>query len=235
MVIDAFTVFGSWPGQPDEHPVEQVVSGIERYKLDRACSISTNSIFLDSTGGNIETLAATSQDPRLAPIGAADPRMGGEAHVEYCCAQGMKLLALFPIAQHWAFDTILARALLHRIAQTKLTLMVEVGGAGHPTQVLRALEDITLPVVLLDVSLYTLAEVVSVLRARPNTYLATRLLCGGDTVEYLVDAVGADRLIFASRFPVSCFSSAFLTAKFATLSESDRALVMGDNMAKLLA
>ena len=234
MVIDGFTVIGSWPGLPDEHPVEELVEGLKRHKLDYACALSANSIFLDARGGNLATLTACRQDKRLIPIGVADPRVDGAQQVDACVENGFKLMALFPASQGWSFATILAKSTLQRLAAAQLAVLVEIAGEGEASEVLRVTGDLDFPLILLDVNLYTLAEAVSVMLVRPQAYLTTRLLCGGDTIEYLAQRVGADRLIFTSRFPVSCFSSAFLTAKFASLGDNERNAIMGGNMAALL-
>lgn len=234
MLFDAFTIFGSWPGLPNDYPVEQLISGLEQYKVDRACTLSANSIFLDAEAGNRLTWAASRQDQRLIPIGTADPRVNGVEQVEQCAQQGFKILALFPVSQGWSFANMQAKAVLRRAAAAKLVLMIEAGRDGDASVILDAVQDLPVPVILHDINLYVLNEAIAVLRARPHTYLTTRLLCGGDTVEQLAQTVGADRLIFSSRFPVSCFSSAFLTAKFAALNDEERGAVMGGNMAALL-
>ena len=234
MVIDGFTIFGSWPGQPEDHPVEQLIEGLERYKLQYACSLCADSIYLDADAGNDATCAACERDKRLIPIGTADPRVGSFNQVCACADRCFKLMALFPLSQGWSLESITAKTLLKEIDAAKLSLIVEAGKSGCPSQVLQAVGDLPMPVILLDVSLPVLAEAMAVLKARPNTYLTTRLLSGGDTIEYLCEEVGADRLIYASRYPVSCFSSAFLTAKFATISDADRNAIMGDTMAKLI-
>ncbi len=234
MVIDSFTIFGSWPGQPDDHPAEQLIEGIQRYKLDRACTLAASGIFLDARVGNAATLAACRRDPHLVPIGTADPRIDGVAQVRACTDNGFKLMALFPESQGWSLDSLVARDVLRAIAASGMTLIIEATRDGAASHILRSLGDAPTPLVLLDINLHLLSEAMAVLRARPATYLTTRLLSGGDTIEYLAQTVGADRLVFSSRFPVSCFSSAFLTAKFALIDDADRGAIMGNNMARLL-
>jgi len=234
MVIDGFTVFGSWPGQPEDHPVEQLIEGLERYKLDRACTLSADSIFLDAQLGNDATWEACRSDQRLVPIGTADPRIGGEAQVQACRERGIKLLALFPNSQDWTLDSVTAKAILAQAADANMVVGIEAVHDGDPSRILTYVMDYATPVVLLEVSLPVLSEAMGVLKARANTFLTTRLLTGGDTIEYLCQTVGADRLLFTSRYPVSCFSSAFLTAKFASINDDDRNAIMGSNMARLL-
>ena len=234
MFIDGFTLFGSWPGMPYDHQVEELVSGLERFKIERACMLSSKGIFFDAAAGNVTTWEVSQQNSRLIPIGVVDPRIDGQGQVEYCKTKGFRLLSLYPVSQEWSMSGASARNVLQRIDAAKMPVLIEAGRDGDPSLVLEATRDLTMPVILLDVSLRTVSEALAVLRARPQTYLATRLLCGGDTIEYLAQEIGADRLIFTSRFPISCFSSAFLTAKFAAISEADQRAIMGDNMARLL-
>lgn len=259
MTIDGFTLFGSWPGLPYDHPVEHLMSGLERFRMERACTLSSKGIFFDAMTGNEATWAACQQDARLIPIGTADPRNNGLDHVDYCKQRGFKLMALFPVTQGWSFESITARMVLRRIADIGVPVLIEASRDGDVTRVMSAAQGLGIPIILLDVSVPTMAEAIALLRSMPNSkhpymdalrapisealnilkggpdvYLATRLLCGGDSLEYLTNTVGADRLIFTSRYPISCFSSPFLTAKFADIIEEDRAAIMGGNMARLL-
>lgn len=257
MLIDGFTVFGSWPGLPDDYPVESLTSGLERFKVSQACTLSSKGIFLDAAAGNEETWRACQHDKRLIPIGVADPRLSGVQQVDYCKQQGFKLMALFPASQGWTFTNVAARAILHRLAEHKLPVLIEAGREGDASSILEAAHGLSLSIILLDVSLRTLneaisvvrvyqehpylhalnvpiGEVVSTLRGGLEFSLATRLLCGGDTIEYLTQIIGAERMVFTSRFPVSCFSSAFLTAQFAQLNDDQRKSIMGGNITRLI-
>ena len=138
-----------------------------------------------------------------------------------------------------------------------MPVLIEAGREGDASAIIAAAHGLTISIILCDVSLRTLAEVmticaiyrespylhalkvpigevISTLRGGLDIYLATRLLCGGDTIEYLSQQIGAFRLIFTSRFPVSCFSSAFLTAQFAQLDNEQRLAIMGGNLLRLL-
>lgn len=257
MLVDGFTVFGSWPGLPYDYPVDNLLSGLERYRVNKACTLSSKGIFLDAAAGNKETWNACQQDKRLIPIGVADPRLAGVEQVDYCKQLGFKMMALFPASQGWSFSNVTTRAILTRISEANLPVLIEAGREGDASAIIEAARGLTLSVILVDVSLRTLAEVmmicsasqespylhalkvpigevISTLRGGLEFYLATRLLCGGDTLEYLSQTIGAFRLIFASRFPVSCFSSAYLTAQFAQLDDDQRAAIMGGNITRLI-
>jgi len=257
MLVDAFTVFGNWPGLTRDYPVDDLISGMERFKVGRACTLSSTGIFLDAATGNQETWAACKQDTRLIPIGVADPRVRGVEQVDYCKQQGFRAMALFPSSQGWSFSNNSAKLILRRLAEHNMPVLIEAGREGDASAIMEAAHGLSLSVILLDVSLHTLAEAVSVLqqfrqspvlqalkvdigeivstlRGGLDIYLATRLLCGGDTIEYLAQTIGADRLIFSSRFPVSCFSSAFLAAQYSPLDGEQRAAIMGGNITRLL-
>jgi len=257
MLVDGFTVFGSWPGLTSDYPVENLINGLERFKVTHACTLSSKGIFLDAAIGNQETWEACKQDKRLIPIGVADPRLGGVEQVDYCAQQGFKIMALFPTSQNWSFANITVRAILERMAEHNLPVLIEAGREGDASAIIEAAHGLTLAIIFSDVSLRTLAELISIcsiyqqspslralkvpigevistLRGGLDIYLATRLLCGGDTIEYLSQQIGAYRLVFTSRFPVSCFSSAFLTAQYAQLDSEQRAAIMGGNLMRLL-
>jgi uncharacterized protein len=235
MVIDGFTVFGSWPGLSHDYSVAEVIDGLTRHKVDRACTLSSRGIFFDATEGNRSTLEACKQDARLIPIGVADPRAQGEQQVVACAEAGIRMMAMFPASQGWALESLSTLRVLEHLAAVRLPVMIEAGHRGNATAIMQVTEGLDLPVILLAAEPTTLAETIAVLQARANTYVSTRLLCGGDTIQYLAQAVGVDRLIFSSRFPVSCFSSAFLTAKFADITDADRTAILGGNLQRLLA
>ena len=180
------------------------------------------------------TAQVCKQNASLIPIGVADPRMNGVEQVDFCKAQGFPLMALFPIAQGWSLASVTAKSVLARLAEVNMPVLIEAGRDGDASMILAVAAELPLPIILLDVSLRTLSEAIVMMRARPQTYLATRLLCGADTIEHLTQTVGSERLIFTSRFPISCFSSAFLTSKYACVTPDDQAAVLGNNMAKLL-
>ena len=235
MLIDGFTLFGSWPGLPYEHSVEELVSGLDRFKIERACTLSSQGIFFHADDGNRTTEAVCRQNDRLVPIGTADPRMGACEQIEFCRQHGFRLMALFPDTQEWSLHNVNVTSILQCMAEAGMAVLIEAKYDGDASVILDRLGDLPLPVMLHEVSLRTLSEAMAVLRTRPNTFLGTRLLCGADTIELLCQEIGADRLIFTSRYPISCFSSAFLTAKFAGIDDAERLAMMGGNLARLLA
>ncbi|HEY3415678.1 MAG TPA: amidohydrolase family protein [Armatimonadota bacterium] len=234
MLIDGFTLFGSWPGLPYDHPIDHLLNGLNRNKIDRACTLATQGIFFDDASGNETTWTVCQQDPRLVPIGIADPRDGGLDQVDLCKERGFKLMALFPAAQEWSIRSIVARRLFRLLSEAGLPVLIQAGNDGDASAILEATQGMDVPIILLDVSVRTLNEAINVVQLRPQTYLSTRLLCGGDTIEYLVQAIGPEALIFSSQFPISCFSSAFLTAQYATINDAARQAIMGGNIDKLL-
>jgi predicted TIM-barrel fold metal-dependent hydrolase len=234
MIIDGFTLYGSWPGYNEYHPITKIIEAVDKFKIDYACAISSQGIFVDALTGNTNTINDCATDSRLIPIGTADPRCNGLENVDFCIQNKMKLMALFPNTQGWIPTTLSARNLIEKISNAGLTMIIESPAEGNPTAIYTSLIGLDFPVILLDVSLRNLTEAISVIERRPNTYLASRLLAGGDTIEMLSSRIGSDKILYNSRFPLSCFSSSFLTAKYATITETDRNLIMGANMAKFL-
>jgi predicted TIM-barrel fold metal-dependent hydrolase len=234
MLIDGFTLFGSWPGLPYDHQVDELVNGLDRFKITRACTLSSKGIFFDAAEGNETTWSISQQYERLIPIGVADPREGGVEQVEYCQAHNFRLMALFPALQGWGITSLAAKAVLQAIDAAQLPVMIQAEDPADLSTVLAAVENLSMPVIFLGVTLRTLTEAITAMQQRPNSYLTTRLLCGGDTIEYVAQTVGAERMIFTSRFPISCFSSAYLAAKFANVDDAAQRAILGENIARLL-
>jgi hypothetical protein len=78
-----------------------------------------------------------------------------------------------------------------------------------------------------DGAIYTAMET-------PNLYLDTVLVSMPGYLRMAVDKVGADRIVYGSDFPTGHPSSMIATLKAAGLSARDEALVMGDNMARIM-
>ncbi|HET8523980.1 MAG TPA: amidohydrolase family protein [Thermomicrobiales bacterium] len=78
-------------------------------------------------------------------------------------------------------------------------------------------------------------QAITVAQAHPNLYLE---LCGsfttGQWIRRMVDAVGAERVLFGTDFPFIDFRYGLGRVVFADLSESERRLVLGENARRLL-
>jgi predicted TIM-barrel fold metal-dependent hydrolase len=233
---DANTLFGFWTSrQADLSP--SVLKGVlDRHEVAFACTLSTVGIFYDFAAGNRQTLEVCADDERLLPAGTVDPRQyfGCAQEIAGARERGLRMLSLFPETQGWSPGMACFGEVAQQTAQEGLPLMVECGAAGTASEVVRATQDLELPVVLSGVGQGNLAEAVAAVKQRKRTYLETHALSGTGAVEAVVEQVGAERLVFGSRSPLHYFSSAYLRLKYAVLKEADLAAASGENLAALL-
>jgi len=233
---DANTLFGFWTSRQADLSLSVLREVLDRHNITFACTMSTVGIFYDFVQGNREVLEASAADSRLLPVGTVDPRrcLGGADEVAGARERGLRMFSLFPETQGWQPQIPQFRELAEQVAEERLPLMIECGAAGTATQVLHALDDLDLPVILSGVRHSNLAEVIAVMRRREKTYLETHALASTGSLEAVAEQVGADRLLFGSRSPLCCFSSAYLRLKYAGLEPDEIAAATGGNLAALL-
>jgi len=83
--------------------------------------------------------------------------------------------------------------------------------------------------------LYHMRTLLPLMRERSNVLLETSNLAGQDYLEYGVKTLGAQRFIFGSFMPVFDPLSPIGTILDARISESDKKLVAGDNLRRIIS
>jgi predicted TIM-barrel fold metal-dependent hydrolase len=80
----------------------------------------------------------------------------------------------------------------------------------------------------------TLAEAVSVMRKHENIYVETHALVVPSGLRFLVDQIGADRIIFGSDCPRSSLAGALRYVEESGLADGDIEKILGGNIKRLL-
>jgi predicted TIM-barrel fold metal-dependent hydrolase len=236
VVIDLYTVFGFWAHRRVDVSLETLLGLMEKQKVARAATLSTEGILFDHRQGNETTARVCQEHPTLIPLATINPRAASDhpAEVKRCCDRGCKLFVLFPEHQGWEVESAEARACLAAVAEAGAAVMIEAAEPGAPTAVLRAVDSLALPIVLAGVNYRNLAEAIAVLRQNERFQVETHQLAAVGALETLAGEVGAARLLFGSRSPLHYYSSAYLTVRYSGLSDDDKAAVLGGNAARLL-
>ena len=235
-IRDVNTVFGFWASRAVDISLETLSQILNKHSVARAATLSTIGIFVDSRQGNDATWQAAQADPRLLPVGTVDPR-GGVRCVEELAEraeQGFKLFAMFPETQRWSLDHACFAEALRLAGQAGALVMVEAARPGTATIIGRTAEQCGVRVILSRVSYDNLGETLMAMKSNPNVFIETHMLTSADGIEMIVDEFGSDRLLFGSGAPLQYFSSAYLRVRFADLTDSDRAAVLGGTFSGLL-
>jgi len=236
-IIDAHTVFGFWPFRRADLSLETLVNVLRQHQVTRALTISTTGIFNDYQRGNEETVAVCQQTPELFPTATIDPRryLGCREEIDRRIGQGLKLFRVFPEYQDWPLEYAPFLRLLQHLAERGAVLMISAAERGVATCLARLTEGLPLKVILTAVRADNLGELLVVLEERPHWCVETRWLNSPGALTTLAAAVGAERLIFGSATPLYYFSSAYLPVLAADLTEEQKALILGENLRRLLS
>jgi predicted TIM-barrel fold metal-dependent hydrolase len=235
-LIDANTFFGTYPKRKVNASPESLTALLKGNNVDKALSLSMKGIFYDYTEGNKETIDICSKYTMLLPVATVDPRKyyGNEDEIEGIANAGFRLIRVFPEHQGWPLDYAPFKMLLKGIERTGLPLMIAANTYGMATKAAELVSAFSFPLILTSIGYWTISEAIAVMRADDRISVETHLLDSPDGVQVLCEEVGARRLIFGSNCPLTYFLSPYLSVMNSDISESDKSLIFGGNIQRLL-
>lgn len=239
-ILDACTLFGPWPRHVADLPVETLLQGMAQNKISHSLVTATSGIFYDYRQGNDETLAvAKDHSSQLFPVATLDPRAYPECleEVQTRAREGFRFFRFFPVRQDWPLHFAPFHELLQACDAAGVPVAVTVSQAGDCTALAEAVSSLKVPVLLAGVTSRLLPEVLSVMRSETKFYVETTRLFSPGTFETIRDQVpqGAERLVFASYAPLHYLSVALAPVLTSSLSNEEKAAVLGGNLKRLLA
>jgi predicted TIM-barrel fold metal-dependent hydrolase len=169
-----------------------------------ALTCSLKAIQFNFAAGNNETWALCQTHPNLHPVAVVDPRQYPDclAEVERCAAKGFVAFRLWREYQGWAIASQSFKHLLRAISRTGKPTIVHTPAAGDATALLDIAGEWDLAVVLASITYSTMAEALAVMVDAPRFYLEAHRVALPGEVEVMVEAVGAERIMFGSWAPL---------------------------------
>ncbi|WP_405617855.1 hypothetical protein [Streptomyces sp. NBC_01508] len=229
---DVDVLYGPWPRHHRDTDLAEVRERLARSPVERALALSTRGALFDAESGNAQTLRELADCPELLPVGTVDLRdaWGAQERIKGLHAAGVRFLRLFTVEQgaepgfpgyRHVVDAALARGMV---------LLQD----GDPRRFGPALAGRGARVIFLDLHTYLLGDFLLLARHEPGFMATTRLLSAPDSVERVVAAVGAGRLVFGSRTPFTDISPQTLRLRYARIGAADRDAIAGGNVEGLL-
>lgn len=230
---DVDVMFGAWPSGPADFPLADVRERLARSTVANGLALSTRGALFDDERGNAETVEALAGCPELHPVGTVNLRdaVYAERRLDWLSAHGVRFLRLFPALQGVAPGSPGLEHTVTEAVARGLVVMLD----GDPRAYGPSLRGRGATVVFLDLHAYLVADFVLMAREEPGFLATTRMLSGPDSLERVVDAVGAEHLVFGSGMPRYDLSPATLRLRYAAITAEQRRLIAGDNVARLLA
>ena len=235
-LIDAYTVFGSNPGARVDWSLETLKADLDRYEVDNALTTSLRGVHYDFQEGNDETLAVCENDPRLLPVATIDPRRYFHCieDVKRCAEQGFVAFRFFPVEQGWPYRFRPFMDIIDAVAETGKPVIAPADTYGKATDLLQLVGDRPIPVVLSDVGYATMSEALHVMLANRSFHIEMHMLDTPDGIDVVAQEVGAERVVFGSAAPQKSFASAKGLVDTANMSQEQKGLVLGGNIARLI-
>lgn len=235
-IIDANTVFGPWPQMRADMSVERLVKALTNHGVSQALAISTLGVLHNHGDGNAETLRVCQEQPMLLPVATVDPRgyFGPPGMLTKLKEQGFRMFRFFPMLQEWRLDHAAFCDILDELESLNLPVMMQARETGYPTALVKSLDGHKANFILEGVTFENMAEAVSVMRKHANVYLDTRELKVPGALRFVVDQIGADRIIFGSACLRSSLASSLSYVMESEITDEQKQSILAGNIKRLL-
>ena len=199
-IIDMYVTFGPWPTMRAESPASKLSAVLKEQNVKQGLAISSLGILHNHIDGNNDTLRVCQSDPLLTPVATIDPRgyFGRDGYPAKLAEQGFKMFRFFPQLQEWTPENYAFAEALDEVCETGLPVMIRAMKIGDPSTIARKAAGKNNYFILEGVTYDNMAETMAVMRKHENILVDTRGLKVPAALKFLVDKIGADRIVFAS-------------------------------------
>ncbi len=241
MRIDCEMHIGEFSGDPYVwlgHPVgpAELEAVMDEYRLDMTMVMAPTAQYPDN-GRLADALAGHDRLIGFAVVNPYGPDGGAPELRRAVTEWGMKGLKLMPLRHGYEVDGRTAWKVMESASELGVPVSIHSGAQFCLPWQIASLARLfpTVPVIMDHMGWrYYVDGAINVAREVPSIYLETALVSMQGYVRMAVDKVGADRIIYGSDFPTGHPSAMIATIKAAKLSAHDEALVMGENLARIL-
>jgi predicted TIM-barrel fold metal-dependent hydrolase len=199
----------------------------------------------DPVFGNRALMEEIADNDRLIPTWVLLPHHTGEmppgpqivAGMEQA---GVRAARMFPRRHHFRFNESVCGELFAALEKARIPLLLEIGIYGEDQQVtFDEVDDLCerhpdLPVILLKSRWESTRDIVPLMQRHTNTFIEFSSFQIHYGMEYMAEKVGAERLLLGTEWPFKSPGAARSFVDYCELSEADKALVAGGNLARLL-
>ncbi len=235
-IIDANTIFGPWPSERANMPVDRLAEAVTNHSLSRALAISTVGLLHNFCDGNAETLKSCEAHDNLTPVATIDPRgyFGPRGTCKKLADQRFKMFRFFPVTQQWDARQSVFMDICEELEEVTQPVMIQAKGQNKPTHIADVMGGKKIKTIMDGVTFDNMAEAVSVMRKYDNLLVTTRELRVPGALRFLVDQIGADRVIFASGCLRSSLASALDYIEDTEISDENKQKILASNIKTLL-
>ncbi len=245
--LDCFASVGKQPGKDPAAPwtVEKMVRDMERCGIHGALIFSNYARDIQPSVGNEIVTEICRKNPRLIPAWVALPSVADESpkgpqFVEKMIAAGAKAAKIYPRRHHFLVNEEDVGDLLTALQEAGIPLFVDAGDYEPYNQI--TWEEVkwlaqsypNLPVILHAVRWEATRILLPLLKQFPNLHVEFSNYQANRIIEFLVERVGADQLLFGTEMMQKSPGAAKAFIDYADISDADRRKIAGENLMRLL-
>ena len=246
--LDCYASVGKWWNKDPDHPwtIERMLRDMERCGIHGALVYSNLARELQPSLGNEEVIRVCQANPRLIPAWVVLPDQCGDAPdtaklIRQMLDNKVKAVKIFPRLHHFSLDDRTVGPLFRALAEAEIPLMIDNGEANTDfvqiswDEVASICERYpNLNLILHSVRWEATRYLLPLLKAFPNLFVEFSNYQANRIIEFLVQQVGADRLLFGTQMMLKSPGAAKAFIDYADISEQDRRKIAGENLIRLL-
>jgi len=251
MKTDFNAFIGVWPYWENKYADPAgggLVKLMDRNGIGRSVTVSLKAVFDDVKAGNLETFAACERyKGRLVPAVTVDPFSpeNDAGYLRECYARGARVIKLYPV-YHTYIAYLNGGGDLDRLMETgagigfafclPIRLLMNWGFAAIPAADAAAFADRYRECKLaIDNANYSeLTAVTEAAKRNQNVYVGTASETMYNGIEFLIDAVGEDRVIGGTAAPLQYPACGIVKIEKAGISGAAKEKLLGGNCERLL-
>ncbi len=225
--------------------VDSLLSDMEHTGIHGALVYHWTAREYDPSYGNRKLMEEIAGLDRLFPCWVllphhADEMAPGPAIVGDMLERGVRAAKMFPRRHHYRFDEAVCSALFTALEGAGIPLLIDVGLYGEDQQA--SFEEIDricaahpdLHVMLQKARWESVRDVVALMQRHSRTYVDFSSFQIHYGPEFMIEKVGADRLLLGTEWPFKSPGAARSLIDYAEISASDRKKIAGENLGRLL-
>jgi len=246
--IDCHTAIGKWSTKDQDHPwtIETMLKDMERCRIHGGLIFSNLAKELTPSFGNKHILEMCEKHPRLIPCWVTIPDQCGDYFsvnklVQEMLDKKVRAVKIFPKLHNYLPDERTIGRLLDALEEARLPLLMD-RGESDPLKVQIDWEDVgkickrnpQLNFILHNVRWQGSRILMPLLQEFPNLHIEFSAYQANRIIEFLVDNIGANQLLFGTGMMEKSPGAAKAFLDYADISENDRRKIASENLTRLL-
>ena len=216
---------------------------MERARIDHALVYSPHAASYDSGEGNQMLLDSVNGSDNLIPQFVCNPAFDDIDQVVIGLKNNNILsVRMFPGLHNYPFTSWVVESWLDWLSEAGIPLWLPITyeqlGSAYPVEPRDIYETVSawpdLKVVLVEATYHDASWVFPLLKALPNLYLELSRFVLTDGIASIINLIGAERVLFGSRFPESAISPQLYSIHHCGLDSNSLKAVCSGNIKSLL-